>query len=178
MDVTRGRKPKADAQRRGGLVPRIQEAVAVDASPVEKPPHIAANPTMSACWDMLFAHTSHHAPEDVPLMDAYCYWYSVYLQACNQTITPDGRVVTLYGEKKQDGTTNPATVRVNPDINPAKKATEMMMRLASVLEISPESRARAGLVSALTKSTQADVVSKTIASYTHMKRLQDAQEQE
>ena len=174
----RGRKPKMDAQRRGGITPQVLEARAVVQSHVPKPPHIEANPTMSACWDMLVAASPNFMPEDAPIMDAYCYWYSVYMQACNQTITPDGRVVTLYGEKNADGRTNASTVRANPDINTAKKATEMMMKLAAMLQVTPEARGRAGLISAMTRSTQADVVSKTITSYAQMKRLEGETQQD
>lgn len=170
--MARGRKPKAMAQRRGGMQPAGVDAVAIERAPLAKPPHVEANPTMSAMWDSLVGDSRNFSQEDAPLLDSYCYWYSVYVQSMMQTITPDGKVVTLYGKKGGDGRTDPSTVRANPDIQTAKKATEMMMRLAAVLQMTPEARGRAGLVDALTKSTQADVVNKTIAGYSEFKRLQ------
>lgn len=167
--MVRGRKPKEMAQRRGGMMPAAAEIIERPA--LVKPPHIIANPLMSDMWDALVAGSRNFMQEDVPLLDAYCFWYSVYQQAMNQTITPDGRVRTIYGMRDTDGKLDVSSVRANPDIQTAKKATEMMMRLAAVLQMTPEARGRAGLVSALTKSTQADVVNKTLAGYAEFKRL-------
>lgn len=147
------------------MTPVPVAARAIERSPVEKPPHVAANPTMSGCWDLIVGSSLNFEPADAPLLDAYCYWYVIYLQACNQTVTEDGRVVTLYGSKNESGRVDPATVRANPDIQTAKKATEMLMRLASLLHLTPEARDRSSLTQALAKSTQADVVNKTIANY-------------
>ncbi len=167
--MPKGRKPKPAAQRRGGLVPAVAQSAPIEPPAVAKPPHVLANPTLSACWDLVTGSSPSIRQADAPLVDAYCYWYAVYLQACGQTITPDGRVVPLYGRKDEHGRIDPETVRANPDIQTAKKATEMLMRLAGLLQLTPEARDRASLTHALTQSTQADVVNKTIENYRRFK---------
>ena len=170
--MTRGRRPDANAIRRGGAQPAVQR---VDAEPlgiVAKPAHIAANPTMSACWDGLVAGSPGYREQDVPLLEAYCLWYAVLQQAEHQTITADGRVVTIYAQHGADGRVLPETIRANPDIKTAAQATNMLRQLAVELNATPAARMRAGLVDAMTRSTQADVVAKTIAGYEEFRRLQ------
>ena len=176
--MARGRKPKPNAQRRGGAQPLPVDAVAIEArivesQAVEKPAHIAGNPLQSACWDSLVGAGANFAPCDVPLLEAYCYWYAVLRQAQSQTITSDGRVITLYG-KTVDGETDPASVRQNPDIKTAEKATNMLRQLGDALNLTPTARDRAGLMRAMTKSTQADVVRKTLDGYEKFKAQQKA----
>ena len=179
--MVRGRKPKANAQRRGGVQPASlasmssnEPATIIEHSGVEKPAHIAANPLQSACWDNLVGASLNFAPCDTPLLEAYCYWYSVLRQAQSQTITSDGRVITLYGKKTPDGVTDPGSVRPNPDIKNAEKATNMLRQLGDALNLTPTARDRAGLMQAMTKSTQADVVRKTLDGYEQFKKYQKA----
>lgn len=160
--MARGRKPKKSAQRRGGHEPEVQEAAIMQNETLSKPMHIAANPLQSECWDTLIGSSPNFQKSDIPLLESYCFWYAVLRQAESQTITPDGRVITLYGSKGDDAQ---GSVRANPDIRTAEKATAMLMRLGDALNLSPIARDRAGLVKAMTKSTQMDIVSKTIEGY-------------
>lgn len=168
----RGRKPKENAIRRGGA-----GALSVEATPVTaivKPPHVAANPTMSACWDTLIDGAVGLRESDTPLLESYCYWYAVLRQATSQTITPDGKVITMVGTRNADGHPDPSSVRMNPDIRTAEKATQMLQRLGDALNATPTARMRAGLVDAMTRSTQADVVRKTLDGYEEFKRMRAA----
>lgn len=49
-----------------------------------------------------------------------------------------------------------------------------MAKLADRLQLTPSARDRAGLMQAMTKSTQADIVSKTMKGYEEFKRLTNA----
>lgn len=172
--MTRGRRPDANAIRRGGAQPAVAQQV--DAHVVEriqKPGHIAANPTMSACWDGLVGESGNYRPQDAPLLEAYCLWYAILRQTESQVVTPDGRVVTLYGNHGPDGRIIPESIKANPDIRTAQQATNMLRQLAVELQATPAARDRAGLVQAMTRSTQADVVSKTMAGYEEFKRLRE-----
>lgn len=175
----KGRKPKADAQRRGGAKPVPVEVLVapsraqiIEPEKVQKPAHVAANPLQSECWDTLVAASGNFAPCDAPLLEAYCYWYAVLRQAQSNTITDDGRVVTLCGQYSQDG--DLLRNVANPDIHTAEKATNMLRQLGDALNMTPTARDRAGLMQAMTKSTQADVVRKTLDGYEQFKRQQKA----
>lgn len=177
--MSRGRKPKANAQRRGGARPVEVELLAkgetahiIGQGHVQKPAHIAENPLQSACWDTLVGASPNFDQCDAPLLEAYCYWYAVLRQAESQTITEDGRVITLDGQYNSEGSLTRTVV--NPDINTAEKATNMLRQLGDVLNLTPTARDRAGLMRAMTKSTQADVVRKTLEGYEQFKKQQKA----
>ena len=178
--MARGRKPKPNAQRRGGAQPVPVEVLTADkaeiipSSHVEKPASVAAHPVQSECWDALVGNAPSLEPCDVPLLEAYCYWYAVLRQATANTITDDGRVVTLYGKEGEDGTIDPTSLKANPDIKNAEKATNMLRQLGDALNLTPTARNRAGLVQAMTKSTQADVIRKTLDGYERFKAEQKA----
>ena len=175
--MTRGRKPKANAQRRGGTRPTdlaspAPAAVVLDQA-VRKPERIAENPLQSECWDNLVGLGFGFEACDLPLLEAYCFWYSVLRQAQSNTIGIDGRVTTLLHVVDGDG--NPVGVAgVNPDIKTAEKATNMLRHLGDALRISPAARDKAALMQAVTKSTQADVVRKTIDSFEQFQAAQKA----
>lgn len=171
--MTRGRRPDANAIRRGGAKPDVQRLEAVPVAHISKPAHIAANPTMSACWDGLVGDADYRE-QDLPLLESYCLWYAVLRQVEGQVVTADGRVVTLIGLHGPDGRIVPETLKANPDIATAAQATNMLRHLAAELQATPAARDRAGLVQAMTRSTQADVVSKTLAGYEEFKRMQAA----
>ena len=151
----RGRKPKGNAQRRGGLIPSAPvEAEAIVVSAVEMPAMVAANPDMAAKWTAYIADREAVAPEDAPLLESWCFW-AVIADQCSRDLDehPD------------------------PDlIRRMEKATTMLMRLGDALNMSPVSRQRAGLISAMTQSTQADVVSKARSGYARFKEAADAAE--
>lgn len=177
--MSKGRKPKANAQRRGGakpapieLIAQVDDAQIIESERVRKPEHIAANPIQSACWDTLVGASPNFDDCDVPLLEAYCYWYAVLRQSESQTITEDGKVMTLDGQYSADGVLTRTIV--NPSINTAEKATNMLRQLGDVLNLTPTARDRAGLMRAMTKSTQADVVRKTLEGYEQFKKQQKA----
>ena len=170
--MARGRKPKANAIRRGGAQPLQARTVEAPAQ-LRPPASVEANPTMAACWELVVG-AAPYTPADVPQLEAYCYWYAVLQQCMQQTITADGRVVTMYARKDEAGRTDPGSVRTNPDIRTAEKATAMLRQLGAELNLSPVARARAGLLDAMTKSTQADVIAKTAEGLARFKERQGA----
>ena len=128
------------------------EPVVVSESAVEMPAMVAANPELEAKWTAYIADRKAIQPEDAPLLEAWCWW-AVIADQCSRDLGEDA----------------------DPDlVRKMEKATTMLMRLGDALNMSPVSRQRAGLISAMTISTQADVVSKTRAGY---RRLDEAQPQ-
>lgn len=183
--MTRGRKPKTDAQRRGGAQPiavellgTFQDAAIIEPAGVAKPAHIAANPLQSECWDSLVGMSGNFEQCDLPLLEAYCYWFAVLRQAEANTVTDDGRVITLVGRLDDEGNVKPGSQSPNPDLRNAEKATNMLRQLGDALNLTPTARDRAGLLRAMTRSTQADVVKKTLDGYEqfkmHQKMLNEA----
>lgn len=172
----RGRKPKGNAIRRGGAQP-------VDAQPVERfpsvsiPDHIARNPAMREAWELLFPDTTGYAPTDIPLMESQVLSYLIMRQAESQIVAPDGRVALTYMQRTADGQPVPESIRPNPAIKIARDATATLLRVGDALQSTPQARQRAGLVDAMTKSTQADVVRKTMDGYDEFRRrIADAQD--
>lgn len=172
--MARGRKPKNNAIRRGGTQPTLSTTERAEVVALQKPVMVALNPTMDACWELIVGASPNFAPADVPQLEAYCYWYAVLQQCIQQTITEDGRVVTVYAEHDEANNVKPLTAKRNPDLLTAEKATAMLRQLGAELNLSPVARARAGLMDAMTRSTQADVVNKTVDAFAKFKEAQDA----
>lgn len=179
--MARGRKPKANAQRRGGAQPipvgaivQAVEAEIIEPSSIEKPAHIAENPLQSECWDNLVGVSKNFEPCDVPLLEAYCYWFSVLRQVESNTVTDDGFVITLIGKLDDEGNVVSGSTSPNPDLRNAEKATNMLRQLADALQLTPTARDRAGLMRAMRESTQADIVKKTLDGYEQFKKQQKA----
>lgn len=175
----KGRKPKQGAQRRGGTEPvpvevliQPEQAQIIEPDRAQKPAHIAANPIQSACWDDLVGASPNFAPCDVPLLEAYCYWYAVLRQSETQTIDSEGKVITMVGQYGKEGELMKYVG--HPDIRTAEKATTMLRQLGDALNLTPTARDRAGLMQAMTRSTQADVVRKTLDGYEEFKKRQKA----
>lgn len=179
--MTKGRKPKPNAQRRGGAQPLpasmipadIGAAEIIEVSRAEKPVHVAANPLQSECWDSLVGTGAGFMACDVPLLEAYCYWYSVLRQAEQNTIDSLGRVSTLTYTVDEEGN-ELGVAGPNPDIRTAERATNMLRHIGDRLRIDPAARDRAKLMDAVTRSTQADVVKKTLDGYEQFKAAQKA----
>lgn len=170
----KGRKPKPGAIRRGGHAPQAVELVAeVVARPaIEKPETVLVNPTMSKCWDDYIGQAPGFEECDVPLLEAYCYWYAVFQNAMYSTMTLDGRIATTESVADDEGNPTGEKRRRNPDLQTAREATEMIRKLGEALNISPTARVRSGLMRAMTASTQAEMVSKTLASAEEFRRQQ------
>lgn len=180
--MSRGRKPKQDAQRRGGRSPKkepeVIEAVVV-ADPaaavplLEKPAAVAVNPVMSECWDGLVAGAPFLTMQDAPIMEAYCYWYAVFRQACESTMALDGRVATTVAKvDPETGEPDPLTSKPNPDLRTAEKATDKLRQLADALNISPTSRIRTGIMAAMAASTVEDLAKRTDEGYRQFRAAQ------
>lgn len=155
--MSRGRKPKANAVRRGGLIPSKPVAEVLDAQIVEPelpemPARVAANDAMRAVWDGYLAQQYHLKPEDAPMMEAWCFW-AVVSDQCARDLTDDP----------------------DPDlIRKAEKASTMLMRLGDQLHLTPTARQRAGLIQAMTISTQDGVVERARRGFMAMKEGEDA----
>lgn len=177
--MTRGRKPKADAIRRGGHGPATPaELVAVpiggmEPAGPEKPANVARNPTMSECWDRMVAKSGLLGEEDVPLLEAYCFWYAVLRQAESSVVRPDGAVATVHAAIGEDGEVDYTTAIPNPDLKTAEKATAMLRQLGDALAMTPTARIRSGLMRAMTASTVAGLVKQTDEGFAKFLEMQE-----
>lgn len=138
--MARGRKPKANAVRRGGIVP--VEAKIVEAVPIPVPAKVEADERMAEKWGLCIGSHSQLRPEDAPLIEAWCVWAIVQDESAPGALALD-----------------PEALRAH------EKATTMLMRLSDALHLSPTARQRAGLIEAMTKSSQLDVAAKTRAEF-------------
>lgn len=146
--MARGRKPKANAVRRGGLIPTAPvrpETVVYE--PPAMPAMVAASDALSEKWALCTSANEQLRPEDAPLLESWCLW-AVMADQCARDLDDDP---------------SPELVRK------LEKASTMLMRLGDALNLTPVSRQRAGLISAMTRSTQADVVAKARAEFDAMR---------
>lgn len=164
----KGRKPKKDAVRRGGHAPAIEpvELVAEVVAPaVRKPDTVSINPVMSKCWDDYIAQAPGFEECDVPLLESYCYWYAVLQSAIYSTMSLDGSIATTESVADDEGNPTGDKRRRNLDLQTAREASDMIRKLGEALNISPSARVRSGLMRAMTASTQAEAVARTVAGF-------------
>lgn len=172
--MVKGRKPKADAVRRRKDPPgHAEELAATVVCALQKPDSVCANPTMERCWDFIVGEGTQYTEADVPGLEQMCYWYAVYQQCMQNTLLPDGRVVTRVA-RVVEGVADPMTLKQHPDIKTAQQAANMFRMLASEYGVTPLARQRLGLMDAMTKSTQADLVKKTEELFERFKGRLDA----
>ncbi len=173
--MTRGRKPQADAQRRGGHSPEPEPVLAQalpHGAPL-KPPTVAVNPVMSEAWDTLVGAAPFLTAQDAPLVESYCYWYAVFRQALEQTMTLDGRVMTTVAKRDPEtGEPDPSTIKPNPDLRTAEKATTMLRQIADTLNISPTSRIRTNIMAVMAASSADELARKNDEGYRKFKAAQ------
>ena len=158
----RGRKPQANAIRRGGAQPG---AIPVVAAPIEhgvtKPDEVIANPDLDAIWDTVVGSGAAYRQQDEPLLTQLVYWLDV-ARTCRAAMTaPDGRTlmtVVGVGPKGPDG--RHRDFRPNPYLAQMEKATNMVLRLSDQLGCTPLARARIGVTEAATQSMQVDIAAR------------------
>ncbi len=168
----KGRKPDSKAVRRNPKPSPQTELIAEPSAmppALQKPDAVLANPTMSQCWDLVVGDGYQYSAADIPQLEMLCYSYAVYRQCMNNTLTPDGRVITKIGRITDEGTVDPATAKAHPDIKTAREAMATYRTLADELGVSPLARQKMGLLEAVTHSTQADLVRKTEELFTRFK---------
>lgn len=166
--MVKGRKPKENAVRRKNNQPakkKVQaEELVATAVPIEptlaKPKSVTDNPTMEKCWNLIVGDGAQYTEADVPGLEQMCYWYAVYQQCMQNTLLPDGRIITKVA-RVVDGKEDTSTTKQHPDIKTAQQAANMFRQLASEYGVSPLARQRLGLMDAMKRSTQADLVKKT-----------------
>lgn len=156
----KGRKPKADAVRRG-----LSDSYAIQAADggsrgVAMPADIAADPVQSAIWAWVAPPVNNFADADVPNLRLLVYWHAVAAQAQQAMHSADGTVnifdkVGVKPYKTPDGREIPL-VRKNPALQVMKEASAEIRALSDMLGLSPLARSRIGLMDATTVKTAAD----------------------
>lgn len=144
----RGRKPKANAIRRGGAL--ATTATAVTATPVEgieKPASIALSPSMSDTWDALVGHGYGYQDSDVPFIAQLVFNVEVANQAWAHCLQDDGSLMLMVPKYNSDG--EQVGEKPNPYVKQANEAASMALKLADQLGCTPLARARIGLTNAV-----------------------------
>lgn len=143
----KGRKPQANAIRRGRTP---ADVLAVRAEPEDglgKPVEVESNPDLSALWDTVVGSGSAYRAQDGPILTQLVYWMDV-ARTCREAMTAaDGRTIVTIGE---DGRTTPYFAQM-------EKATSQILRLSDQLGCTPLARARIGITETAAQSMQVDI---------------------
>ena len=134
--MTRGRKPKADAVRRG-LLPSVVDS---GARGVAIPDDIAHNPVLSEIWGWICPPVNTFSEQDVPTIRELVTWHAVFKQCESLLVAGDGKV-DVYDRQT---------------ITTMKQASAEIRALSDMLGLSPLARSRIGLMDATTVKTAAD----------------------
>lgn len=156
--MTRGRKPKSDAIRRG-----IKPSAIVPADEnigVTMPPDIKADPVQSEIWNWIAPPVNNFTEQDVPNLRLLVFWHATAAQAQQALHSIDGKVnifdkIGVKPFRTQDGKEIPL-VRKNPALTILKEASAEIRALSDMLGLSPLARSRIGLMDATTVKTAAD----------------------
>lgn len=155
----RGRKPQANAIRRGGS--GQDGALEVTAEPItaeiEKPADIAATPALSETWDMVVGHGVGYQGADMPFLVQLVYNVEAANEAWGKCRMPDGslRLTLPVGEPDECGVYH--DYKPNPYIKIANDSTAMAMRLADQLGCTRTARARLGLTQSIAAAAQLSI---------------------
>lgn len=162
----RGRKPKADAVRRGrtaaGELARAERAEVVPdvlGGVAEKPDLVREVPTLSRMWDALVGDGSAYVPQDVPLLTSWVFYTELASQLMERSIGEDGETIDTIALAREDGSVK---VKEGPYARQLRDATSMAMKLAEHFGGTPMARARLGLTRAATASIGEDIQRKII----------------
>ena len=156
--MTRGRKPKQDAMRRGlkpGAIVPADERLGV-----AMPPDIREDPVQSEIWAWIAPPVNAFTEQDVPNLRLLVFWHATAAQAQQALRSADGKVnifdkIGVKPFKTPDGREIPL-VRKNPALQVLKEASAEIRALSDMLGLSPLARSRIGLMEATTVKTAAD----------------------
>lgn len=166
--MTKGRKPKKDAQRRGGkpdsYLTKAQSLEAIPVGGLMPPEHITANETKLECWNWIVSGGQKYEIEDMPLIASLATWWAIARQ-CEENMIVDGEICTTH--KDLNG-----NIKKNPDIGTFSQATNNMRQLSSELGIGPLARMRMGLMDAATQSLTVDITDRIAAALERHKALE------
>lgn len=150
----RGRKPKAGAQRRGGVNDRAL-SVPMSGAPVEAdayttdgpamPPSVSDHEHRVDMWRSLCGDGSAYRPEDAPLVSAFVVWSDVAEQIQSGMTNDDGGVALTVDGKP------------SPYLRQLDLATKNILKLADQLGCTPLARARLGLTEAATNNINVSI---------------------
>ena len=145
----RGRKPVANAIRRGGGAQIIQPA---DAEVVDKPISVMAVPNMSAMWDMFVGSGLSYKPEDAPFLEQLVFNLELARQCRDKCIDERGNIMVMVGCGEPDENGNYLESKPNPYLKQMREAMAEAMKLSDQLGCTPLARARLGLTQAAGKA--------------------------
>lgn len=164
----KGRKPKANAARRGGsnsdgaeiieVKARTKEELAEAGIPgIEKPADIAASPSMSHTWDAIVGRGLVFQACDAPFVSQLVHNVEVANQAWAKCTEPDGSMKLVIGRGEPDENGEYTDYKPNPYIKIANDAAALALRLADQMGCTPLARARLGLTEALGTATNISI---------------------
>ena len=151
----RGRKPQADAIRRG-LSDTLMVAEQTGKSyGLTIPDDIAADPIQSRFWNWIVPEVNHYTEQDIPQLRELVMWHAVFENASAAIAANDGSgAIEIFGE---DG-------RKHPAISVMKEASGEIRALSDHLGLSPLARSRIGLF----QTTAAKSAAETAAMFMDM----------
>ena len=168
----RGRKPQADAVRRG-LTDQLLIAEREGARyGVGIPEDIAADPIQSEIWAWVVPEVNHFTSQDIPQLRELVMWHAIFEQARQSVMYPDGSgriaIFDKVGEKSYTDTDGkrPALYKKHPALSVMKEASAEIRALSDHLGLSPLARSRIGLF----QTTAAKSAAETAAMFMEMER--------
>lgn len=154
----KGRKPKANAIRRGGAEGETQVIAKTIESEVVKPDYVASTPQLNELWDTVVGSGVMYKARDVPMLEQLVFALDVATEAARNTRNPDGSIKLMVGKGKPDPETGEYMDHApNPFIDQAFKAAQQAMKLADQLGCAPLAAARLGYTQAAGKALQISI---------------------
>jgi hypothetical protein len=153
--MTKGRRPQADAVRRGRTPATELEAVQREtgvAKGLTVPHLVATDPHMSELWHQVVGDGRAYTDQDVPIIMAYITNLDMAEKLRQHLYGPDGLETCLgLGPESEDGF---GRVQSSPYFDQYQKCVAQGLRLAQELGATPLSRSRLG-VSRVTEQSMA-----------------------
>lgn len=161
----KGRKPQANAIRRGG-----QEVQRVQAAIVDKPISVMAVPNMSDMWDVIVGSGLAYKPEDAPMLEQLVFDLELARQCRDKCIDELGNIRAMVGKGEPDPVTGEyLDMAPNPYIKQMREAVSEAMKLADQLGCTPLARARLGLTQAAGKALTLSIAEQVDAALSRSK---------
>lgn len=158
----RGRKPQADAVRRGLTDQLLLAERGERRYGVTAPDDIAADPIQSEIWDWLVPEVNHFSEQDIPQLRELVMWHAVFEQARQTVMAPDGSgriaIFDRIGDKPiLDANGKPLPLfKKHPALSVMKEASAEIRALSDHLGLSPLARSRIGLFQTTAAKTAAE----------------------
>jgi len=153
----KGRKPQADAIRRGRKpYDELMEVKVADGTLV-KPAEIENTPRLNEYWEMVVGNGKSYTEQDLPTIMHYISYLDMAEQLRGVLFDEQGRLQSVLGYGPMDEEGNCSKPVENPYFKQYQQAVQMCMKLAQELGATPLARARLGVTKAAEQSMTVDI---------------------